>query len=95
MYFYSYLNIQQNYRSCFEEPANNSSPNVDLNQPYEILNSSISSSQIRWNDVGIFVFTLKVVDPEFRWEEPSFSKAIPSWQGFVVANGPYLYWPLH
>ena len=66
MYFYSYLNIQQNYRSCFEEPANNSSPNVDLNQPYEILNSSISSSQILWSDVGLFVFTLKVVDPEFR-----------------------------
>lgn len=66
MYCYLYFNIEQNYRSCFEDPANNSSPNVDLSQPYEILNSSKSSSQILWNDVGMFVFTLKVVDPEFR-----------------------------
>lgn len=57
---------KENYRSCFEGPANGSASMVNLNQPYEILNSSAASSHVIWHDVGMFVFTVKVVDPEFR-----------------------------
>ena len=37
----------------------------DLNQAYEIMNRS-SVSHIVWTDDGIFIFTLTVIDPDFR-----------------------------
>ncbi|XP_015770227.1 PREDICTED: uncharacterized protein C1orf101-like [Acropora digitifera] len=56
---------KQNFRSCFEDPRSEPVIPENLNQAYEIMNSS-SVSHIVWTDDGIFIFTLKVIDPEFR-----------------------------
>ncbi|XP_044171367.1 cation channel sperm-associated protein subunit epsilon-like [Acropora millepora] len=56
----------QNFRSCFEDPPSESVIPDNLNQAYEIMNSS-SLSHIVWTDDGIFIFTLKVIDPEFSF----------------------------
>ena len=57
----------QNFRSGFEDPPGESVIPENLNQAYEIMNSS-SVSHIVWTecDDGIFIFTLIVIDPEFR-----------------------------
>ena len=62
----SHLSIFQNYHSCFEDSASGPERQYDLHQPYEILNSSAASSHVVWNDVGVFIFTVKVIDQEFR-----------------------------
>uniref|UniRef100_A0A8C8VE94 Uncharacterized protein n=1 Tax=Pelusios castaneus TaxID=367368 RepID=A0A8C8VE94_9SAUR len=52
----------QNYRSCFEL-----GPLGDLNQQYQILNHSSSNSLIWPTEYnGIYVFRVKIVDPNFR-----------------------------
>ncbi|XP_067029253.1 cation channel sperm-associated auxiliary subunit epsilon-like isoform X4 [Acropora muricata] len=56
---------KQNFRSCFEDPPSEPVIPENLSQAYEIMNSS-SLSHIVWTDDGIFIFTLKVIDPEFR-----------------------------
>ncbi|XP_044162725.1 cation channel sperm-associated protein subunit epsilon-like [Acropora millepora] len=56
---------KQNFRSCFEDPRSEPVIPDNLNQAYEIMNSS-SVSHIVWTDDGIFIFTLTVIDPEFR-----------------------------
>ncbi|XP_015775407.1 PREDICTED: uncharacterized protein C1orf101-like [Acropora digitifera] len=56
---------KQNFRSCFEDPLSESVIPDNLNQAYEIMNSS-SVSHVVWTDDGIFIFTLTVLDPEFR-----------------------------
>jgi len=56
----------QNFRSCFEDPRSEPVIPENLNQAYEIMNSS-SVSHIVWTDDGIFIFTLKVIDPEFSF----------------------------
>ncbi|XP_020603543.1 uncharacterized protein C1orf101-like [Orbicella faveolata] len=56
---------KENYQSCFQQNSPLSVANLD--QPYEILNSSEASSHIVWSDVGTFVFTLKVIDPDFSF----------------------------
>ncbi|XP_067029259.1 cation channel sperm-associated auxiliary subunit epsilon-like isoform X1 [Acropora muricata] len=55
---------KQNFRSCFEDPPSESVIPDNLNQAYEIMNSS-SVSHIVWTDDGIFIFTLTVIDPDF------------------------------
>ncbi|XP_015780059.1 PREDICTED: uncharacterized protein C1orf101-like isoform X1 [Acropora digitifera] len=57
---------KQNFRSCFEDPPSESVIPDNLNQAYEIMNSS-SVSHIVWTDDGIFIFTLTVIDPEFSF----------------------------
>ncbi|XP_067031338.1 cation channel sperm-associated auxiliary subunit epsilon-like [Acropora muricata] len=57
---------KQNFRSCFEDPPSESVIPDNLNQTYEIMNSS-SVSHIVWTDDGIFIFTLTVIDPEFSF----------------------------
>ncbi|XP_067029258.1 cation channel sperm-associated auxiliary subunit epsilon-like [Acropora muricata] len=57
---------KQNFRSCFEDPRSEPVIPENLNQAYEIMNSS-SVSHIVWTDDGIFIFTLKVIDPEFSF----------------------------
>ncbi|KAJ7365295.1 hypothetical protein OS493_005399 [Desmophyllum pertusum] len=56
---------KENYQSCFKESSNDPVAAANLDQPYEILNSSQAASHIVWYDVGTFVFTLKVIDPDF------------------------------
>lgn len=57
----------ENYQSCFQQSPNYPLSVANLDQPYEILNSSEAASHIVWNDVGTFVFTLKVIDPDFSF----------------------------
>ena len=54
----------QNYKSCFEVEHGNLG---DLDEPYEILNHSGINSII-WPQyhTGIYMFKLKIVDPNFR-----------------------------
>ena len=66
MPFIFIFSIYQNHRSCFEDITNGPVNIADLDQPYEILNSSTASSHVLWNDVGMFLFTLTVIDPDFR-----------------------------
>ncbi|XP_068684559.1 cation channel sperm-associated auxiliary subunit epsilon-like [Montipora foliosa] len=58
---------KQNYHSCFEDSASGPERQYDLHQLYEILNSSAASSHVVWNDVGVFIFTVKVIDQEFSF----------------------------
>jgi len=58
---------KENYQSCFQQSPNSASSEDNLDQPYEILNISGDASNIVWNDIGIFVFTLKVIDPDFSF----------------------------
>ncbi|XP_015759432.1 PREDICTED: uncharacterized protein C1orf101-like isoform X2 [Acropora digitifera] len=58
--------LTQNFRGCFEDPPSESVILDNLNQAYEIMNSS-SVSHILWTDDGIFIFTLTVIDPEFSF----------------------------
>ncbi|XP_078349602.1 cation channel sperm-associated auxiliary subunit epsilon-like [Oculina patagonica] len=58
---------KENYQSCFQEYLNGSMFAVNLDQPYEIFNSSAAASHIVWDDVGTFVFMLKVIDPDFSF----------------------------
>ena len=53
------------FRSCFEDLPSKPVIPHNLNQAYEIMNSS-SVSHVVWTNGGIFIFTLKVIDPEFR-----------------------------
>ncbi|XP_067031339.1 cation channel sperm-associated auxiliary subunit epsilon-like [Acropora muricata] len=57
---------KQNFSSCFEDPPSEPVSAENLNQAYEIMNSS-SVSHILWTDDGIFIFTLTVIDPEFSF----------------------------
>ncbi|XP_015775406.1 PREDICTED: uncharacterized protein C1orf101-like [Acropora digitifera] len=59
---------EQNFCSWFEDPPSESLIPDNLNQAYEIMNSS-SVSHIVWTDDEIFIFTLIVIDPEFRRED--------------------------
>ncbi|KAL9954935.1 hypothetical protein ACROYT_G042525 [Oculina patagonica] len=59
--------MKENYQSCFQEYLNGSMFAVNLDQPYEIFNSSAAASHIVWDDVGTFVFMLKVIDPDFSF----------------------------
>ncbi|XP_015775390.1 PREDICTED: pentatricopeptide repeat-containing protein At2g16880-like [Acropora digitifera] len=58
--------MNKNFRSRFADPESESVILDNLNQAYEIMNSS-SVSHIAWTecDDGIFIFTLTVIDPEF------------------------------
>lgn len=58
---------RENYQSCFQESSDSSISAANLDKQYEILNSSGAASHIVWNDVGTFVFLLKVLDPEFSF----------------------------
>ena len=57
---------QQNYRSCFTVVPDELG---DLDQPYEILNQSsgnyLTVSQV---DSAIYVFRVKILDPNYRFD---------------------------
>ncbi|KAK2550814.1 hypothetical protein P5673_028495, partial [Acropora cervicornis] len=65
---YQHLLLFQNFCSCFEDPPSEPVIPENLNQAYEIMNSS-SVSHIVWTEChdGIFIFTLTVIDPEFSF----------------------------
>ncbi|XP_044163679.1 cation channel sperm-associated protein subunit epsilon-like isoform X2 [Acropora millepora] len=60
--------MKENFRSCFEDRPSEPVIPDNLNQAYEIMNSS-SVSHIVWTecDDGVFIFTLTVIDPEFSF----------------------------
>uniref|UniRef100_A0A8C3S866 Uncharacterized protein n=1 Tax=Chelydra serpentina TaxID=8475 RepID=A0A8C3S866_CHESE len=69
----------QNYRSCFESELG---PPGDLNQLYQILNHSGYNSLVWPTEYsGIYVFRVKIVDPNFRLKKPIFFN-LPSWVMF-------------
>lgn len=61
--FLSFL-LAQNYRTCFSYAIGKPG---DLNQPYEIINST-NRNHLLWpmDHSGMYVFRVRVLDPNFR-----------------------------
>lgn len=55
----------QNYKHCFSYAIGKPG---DLNQPYEIINKS-NHNHLVWplNHPGMYVFRVKILDPNYRW----------------------------
>ncbi|XP_060686691.1 cation channel sperm-associated auxiliary subunit epsilon-like [Hemiscyllium ocellatum] len=85
--FYYNTTMLQNYRSCFE--AHGSVKSMD--RPYEILNST-GSMYLTWpNDHnGIYLFTVKIVDPNFSFCELTAEFAIETYG--VIISFAYSYY---
>ncbi|KAK3750022.1 hypothetical protein QZH41_008659 [Actinostola sp. cb2023] len=52
---------QKNFQSCFEKDES-TTEETNLKKPYEIMNST-GGSALMWDDGGIYIFKLRVIDP--------------------------------
>ncbi|XP_048457331.1 cation channel sperm-associated auxiliary subunit epsilon [Rhincodon typus] len=73
-----------NYRSCFE--SHGSVKNMD--RPYEILNST-GSMYLTWptDHTGVYVFTVKIVDPNFSFCELTAEFAVETYGVTIREDG--------